>query len=309
MRVSSLRTQIYGCVATALLVTLSQSTSAQQQVRVTITNNAPTGGVGITPVWIGFHSGSFDSYNGGLTAQPGLESIAEDGSTTLLSTQFNDFDPVNGGYTYVDTSGMSPVDALVRTGDLQDQYRLDDTIGNEVGPPPILPGQTLSETFVLRTDDSNRYFSYVSMVLPSNDFFVANGDPLAHDLESLFNGGGPISINVGGFNASAVNDAGTEAETYVTSAANGLFGLTGGQNGPDQPAGSLGLPIANVVGANPLDALNFVEGAQPLFDFNNGNLYPNGIATITLTAVPEPSTMLLTIGLIGSGLLLMRRRG
>ena len=89
----------------------------------------------------------------------------------------------------------------------------------------------------------------------------------------------------------------------------GLFGLAGGQSGPDQPAGSLGLPIANVVGANPLDALNFIEGPQPLFDFNNGALYGNGIATITITAVPEPSTAtLVLLGLTGASAAAMRRR-
>ena len=289
-----------------LAVSLASTANAQQKVQVTITNNAPAGGVAITPVWVGFHSGSFDSYNGGLTAQPGLESIAEDGSTALLSTQFNDFDPVEGGYTYV---GPGPSDALTRTGDLTDQYRLDATIGSPDGPPPIQPGETASQTFDIRIDGSNRYFSYVSMVLPSNDFFVANGNPLAHDLMSLYDGEGSISFNIGGFNASPVNDAGTEAESYVTSAANGLFGLAGGQDGPDQPAGSLGLPIANVEGANPLDALNFVEGAQPNFDFNNGGLYPNGIATVTITAIPEPTSVMLSgLGALAIGLVARRRK-
>ena len=76
--------------------------------------------------------------------------------------------------------------------------------------------------------------------------------------------------------------------------------------GPDSPAGSLGLPITNVVGDLPVDALNFAEGSQPGFDFNNGDLYPNGIATITITAVdpaevPEPGTIAVwsVLGLLG----------
>ena len=274
-------------------------------VRVDISHNGPDGGVAITPAWIGFHSGSFDSYNGGLTAQPGLESIAEDGSTALVSSQFLDFDATNGGYTYV---GPGPADALVRTGDLRDQYRVDGTIGSETGPPPIQPGETVSQNFTIRTDGSNRYFSYLSMVLPSNDFFLANGDPLAHDLMSLYDGQGSISFNIGGNNASPVNDAGTEAETYTTSAANGLFSLAGGQGGPDTPAGSLGLPISNVAGPLPLDALNFVEGSQPALDFNNAGLYPNGIATVTITAVPEPSTSLLGLSVL-SVLVMLSKRG
>lgn len=110
-----------------MLVVLSSIVSAQTiDVRVDITHNGPDGGVAITPAWVGFHSGSFDSYNGGLAAQPGLESIAEDGSTALVSSQFLDFDATDGGYSYV---GPGPSNALVRTGDLQDQYRVDATIG------------------------------------------------------------------------------------------------------------------------------------------------------------------------------------
>ena len=290
-------------VATCLCWTFSAH-GQTQQVRVDITNNAPTGGVALTPVWVGFHSGSFDSYNGGLAAQPGLESIAEDGDTSLVSQQFLDFDAANGGYTYV---APGPANGLVRTGDLQDQYRVDGTLGSPTGPPPVQPGESVSQTFSLRTDGSNNYFSYLSMVLPSNDFFVANGNPLAHDLTPLFNGSGSISFNIGGFNASPVNDAGTEAESYLTSAANGLFGLAGGQAGPDTPVGSLGLPISNVTGSLPLDALNFVEGSQPLFDFNNGDLYANGIATVTITAVPEPEALSL-LSMAGLGLLAIVRR-
>ena len=296
-------------IACLTITPASADASGTQKIKVEITNNAPTGGVALTPVWVGIHSGSFDSYNGGLTSQPGLEAIAEDGNNSIVTAQFADFDPVSGGYTYVDNSGVSPVDALVRTGDLRDQYRLQANVGSESGPPPLQPGESASEFFDIRTDGSNAYISYLSMVLPSNDFFVANGNPLAHSLSSLYDGEGTISFNIGGFNASPVNDAGTEAESYVTSAANGLFGLAGGQSGPDQPAGSLGLPIANVVGANPLDALNFIEGPQPLFDFNNGALYGNGIATITITAVPEPSTAtLVLLGLTGASAAAMRRR-
>ena len=283
---------------------------ASVELQVTVTNNGPSNGVALTPVWVGFHDGSFDSYNGGLTSQPGLEQIAEDGSTATISADFQ------GGYTYIDNTSGTPTSARVLSSQAGSE-RVDGTIGSAMGPPPIQAGESASASFTIATDGSNRYFSYVSMVLPSNDFFVANGSPFAIDLMSLYDGEGEVSVNVGGFNASPVNDAGTEAESYVTSAANGLFGLAGGQTGPDSPAGSLGLPIANVLGANPLDALNFVEGPQPGFDFNNGQLYPNGIATITITAVPEngavpePGSGLVwsTLALLGCAFGWQRNRG
>jgi len=269
-------------------------------VRVEITNNAPTGGIAITPPWVGFHAGTFDSYNGGLASQPGLESIAEDGATALLSTQFLDFDTTNGGYTYV---GPGPSNALVRTGDLRDRYRVDGTLVDDDGTPPLLPGDSISQDFTIRIDGSNRFFSYASMVLPSNDFYIANGNPAAHDLANFYDGEGSISFNIG--LPGTINDAGTEATDYRTSAANGLFGLAGGQGGPDTPSGSLGLANMNVSG-DPF--AGFGVDTPDTFNFNDAGLYPNGIATVRLTVVPEPSTSLLGLFAMVGALIARRRR-
>ena len=89
--------------AIALLLTIIALPAAGGEIQVTVTNNAPAGGVSLTPVWVGFHNGSFDSYNGGLSSQPGLERIAEDGNPAVISSDFL------GGYTYIDDSGVDPV--------------------------------------------------------------------------------------------------------------------------------------------------------------------------------------------------------
>ena len=286
-------------VATMFAFVTMPTVEAAQQVRVDITSNAPDGGVALTPVWVGFHDGSFDSYNGGLSSQEGLERIAEDGDASVLSNDFL------GGYTYIDNSGGTPVSARVLSSQSGSE-RVDGSIGSPTGPPPIQPGETVSSFFEIDTNGTNRYFSYVSMVLPSNDFYVANGNPFAHDLFSLYDGSGSVSFNIG--LAGTVNDAGTEVESYVTSAANGLFGLAGGQSGPNIGADQNGVN-ANVLGPNPLSALNFVEGTPAAFDFNDTSLYPNGIATITITAVPEPSSIVLgALGLTSVGLMNRRRR-
>ena len=62
------------------------------EVELTIETLVPEDGVFITPVWVGFHNGQFDSYDGGVSADlfPGLEEIAEDGNTAPLSASFND---------------------------------------------------------------------------------------------------------------------------------------------------------------------------------------------------------------------------
>ena len=277
-------------VKSLMLCALAASTSfAAQQVRVDITNNAPTGGVALTPLWVGFHDGSFDSYNGGLSSQEGLERIAEDGNTSVLSADFL------GGYTYVD-GGVSTRTLSSQAG----AERVDGTIGS-AGPPPIEPGESASQTFTIEINGTNRYFSYASMVIPTNDFYVANGNPLAHDLASLYDGSGSVSFNIG--LANTVNDAGTETTSYLTSAANGLFGLGGGQSGPNEGADENGVNT-NVTG-DPFAGFGIETPAA--FNFNDASLYANGIATVTITAVPEPSSQLVCLmGL--AGLAFFRRK-
>ncbi|MBN8247665.1 MAG: spondin domain-containing protein [Verrucomicrobia bacterium] len=57
-------------------------------VQVTIENLAPANETFLTPVWGGFHDGSFDLYNSGEAASMALERIAEDGNTAPLNAAF-----------------------------------------------------------------------------------------------------------------------------------------------------------------------------------------------------------------------------
>lgn len=127
------------------------------EVTVTVENLAPENGTPLTPLWAGFHDGNFDTYDTGEAATPGLESLAEDGSTALISEEFLN-------------SGVGVVDGTIS--------------GDEGANPGIIDvGETTSFTFTVdRSLASSRYFNYASMVLPSNDAFIANGDPLAHEI-------------------------------------------------------------------------------------------------------------------------------
>ena len=69
-------------------VLLSGIANAQTALEVTVTNNAPEGGTHFTPVWFGFHDGSFDSYDGGTASSFELERLAEDGNSTFLADTF-----------------------------------------------------------------------------------------------------------------------------------------------------------------------------------------------------------------------------
>jgi hypothetical protein len=247
------------CAATLLL---SSQAALATTVEVTITSNAPTGGVYLTPMWVGFHDGSFDSYDGGQPSQPALEALAEDGNTGPISDVF---------------AGTLVGDNVAS--------RVQGTIGGL-----LAPGTSFSQTFDISDDGSNTYFSYAAMVLPSNDYYVANGNPFAHSLQALFNGiTDEIIFNIG--LPGTVNDAGTEINDFATSAGNGLFGLPGGQTGPNQGADEGGVN-ANVMGDPFAGFLNTPGGVDlSLFNFNDASLYANGIATISIRVVPIPAAL------------------
>ncbi|CAB9523310.1 expressed unknown protein [Seminavis robusta] len=158
---------IFAVVPAAIAVSLKGT--------VTVKNVAPQGGTRQTPVWVGLHNGNFDIYDSGETAFDGLEVLAEDGDTTQLSTRF----------------GTTPGGAW------------DDTTSGG----PFLPGQEVSASFDISGVTGPLYFSYASMVLPSNDAFIANGSPTAHMVLSGSGSAYNLKFTVYG---SEVLDAGTE---------------------------------------------------------------------------------------------------
>ena len=113
-------------------------------------------------------------------------------------------------------------------------------------------------------------------------------------------GGGSVSFDIG----AVVYDAGTEVNDFTTSAGNGLFpGLPPMQGAANTGADENGTvhEVLNPYG----NFLNTPAG----FDFTNLDFsaYPNGIATVTISAVPVPAAAwLMASGLIG--LLAVARR-
>lgn len=252
------------CIFSIAAFAAVESQAQTQQVRVTVTSNAPAGGNAITPLWVGFHDGGFDLFDVGSTASAGLEEIAETGSAATLAAEFG----VVGS-------------------------RLGGQIGSPTGPPPIQPGESVTSGIFDLDATENQFFSYASMVLPSSDYFIGNGNPTARDLSSIF-GGGSISFNIGG----TVWDAGTEVNDFATSPGNGLFGIDAGD-------GAAGVAedgtIAEVTGDPYANFLNTPAGFDfSALNFNDGGQYPNGLATVTITAVPEPTSLgLISLGLCG----------
>ena len=235
----------------SLLLPASLFLSVQAQafeVQVKIENLSPEGGLYFTPVWVGFHDGSFDLYDQGAAASEGVERFAEDGDFGAL---INDFSVTTGQ------------DAVILNPE------------GFAGAPIFDPGLASYETFDL-DPMTNQYFSYGAMILPSNDAFVANGDPMAHRLfddEGQFTG--PVSFIVYG---EEVLDAGTEDNTETDAAflnqsapdtgvtSGGVVALHPGFNGSaGNPSGT---PV-NILGATvpPGTTIDPVLG-----DFTRGNV-------------------------------------
>jgi hypothetical protein len=137
---------------TCLTLALANSASGAG-LRVIVENRAPENGTWLTPMWIAFHDGTFDTHDLLAPASAELERLAEDGN----------LDPIGNAFVL---SGTGQVDGAVVS---------------PMGIPPLAPGETASIMVVVdETTPSGRYFSYGSMVIPSNDAFIANDEPSAH---------------------------------------------------------------------------------------------------------------------------------
>ena len=248
-------------------VALAGSAQAAQY-NVTFTNTAPIGGTYVTPAWVGFHDGTFDVFDSGAAASPRLEAVAEDGNTGPLSASF----------------AGSGVDGTV-------------------GVAPIAPGDSYTSVFDLSNDGSNDYLSLASMVLPSGDFFIGNGNPLAYSVADLLDG----TVSSVTFVLATVYDAGTEVNDFNTSAGNPLLGFGGGQGGPNQGANEGGF-VTLASGADFALFANIGSNgitAQDLAALNFDNY--TSLATIEVSAVPVPAALPLLASALG-GLTAVRRK-
>ena len=269
-----------GIMASATVVASLATAAGATTLEITITNTAGIGGFAFTPVYSAFHDGSFDAFDGGGAASAGIELIAETG---------------NAGGLPAERLAVSPdsVATVIAAADS--------------GPPTVDPGETTSA--MIEVDGStNRYFTFLSMLVPSNDTFLGNDDPLAY---SLFDaGGGFLGDRVIEVTADLLWDAGTEV--------NDLLGGPAFVLGQDANAGAdengvihAAESFAGFAGAStPLGVLN-----GDLIDFG-ADRSAFSVATITIrevtAPVPLPASSLLGLGgllsLGGLGIVRKRRK-
>ncbi|MDZ4756479.1 MAG: spondin domain-containing protein [Phycisphaerae bacterium] len=169
------------CLMTSILgaAIAANAHSATVNVKVTVENLAPANSISFAPLHLGFHNGTYDPFNAGETATPPIISIAEGGSGSAFFPAFESVQP----------------DAVLGT-----------VVPNPAGP--LLPGATASAIFTIDSD-SNSYFTFGAMAVPSNDYFIGNDGPQAYALFNESRVFVPVTITQ---SASDLWDAGSELD-------------------------------------------------------------------------------------------------
>ena len=169
--------------AAAVLAALAAPGAARADfIQVTVTNDQPAGGFGISPLWAGVHDGTFSTFTPGSAAASPIQTLAELGSTAGLTAAF---------------AGLGA----------------QGTAGGALGP-----GGSGTTVLNVTNPSVDRYVSFASMVVPSNDYFFGNASSTAFalfDAAGHFNG--PLTV-IQIFGSERLGRAGTEVATTSTSA-------------------------------------------------------------------------------------------
>jgi hypothetical protein len=265
---------IAALIAVGSTLTLASNAIAAT-LKVTVENIAPQDGVVITPLWVGFHNGTFDIFDLEESASTATERLAEDGDTVPIASDFL-------------ASGAGIVEGTLRGVGI-----------SPTSPPVIPPGTTATGTFTLDESlPSSRYFSYGSMIVPSNDAFIANENPLAFRIfDDAGNFLGADFIVTG----ERIWDSGTEVNDEIAENT-ALLGQT---------VPNTGTPENRVVTQHP----GFIQNGNILTAFTNADFTAPGyqVARIRVERVPEPTTttgliVLAGVALTGASLSFSRRQ-
>ena len=247
----------------AVGLAMTASSQAVTTLRVTIENLSAANGITFAPLRVGFGNGSFDSFDEGSAPGAPIISVAEGGS----------------GSAWFPAFGAAEPNAIT---------------GTVANGGPLLPGASTFVDFTVNNlSADNRFFTFASMVVPSNDLFIGNDDPMEYQ---LFDATGNLLINTITLNGAEIWDANSE----LAIAANAAF-LVGGTNAlREEEGGNVAFDFSEL---SVYDGMETAAG----YNFDASTVTAGGdIYRISFEAIPEPSTSLLA----GLGVLagLSRRR-
>lgn len=249
--------------ALSLALAASAANAAVVQISVTVENLAPGNSVSFAPLRFGFHNGSFDAFNNGQAAGQPIISVAEGGSGADWFPAFQTAEP---------TAVLGSVGGALTPG-----------------------ASATSMTFLVDTL-VNPFFTFAAMVIPSNDHFIGNDNPMQY---RLFDDAGNLLIPQIDQQARQIWDAGSEITDPLAAA----FLLIGNND--------LRTPENGVVrfDFNELLAYNGLQTAAG-YAFQSNLAGNTAIYRISFSSavVPEPATWAMLIagfGLVGAA---MRRQ-
>jgi hypothetical protein len=247
-------------LATALTLAAGTASAAAQRVTITVQNLAAANSVSFAPLHFGFHSGVFDAFDIGGVATAPIISVAEGGSGSAWQPAFAAADP---------TATRGTVGGLLQPGE--------------------------SRSMTIEVDPAvNQFFTFASMVVPSNDFFIGNDSPTRYQ---VFDAAGNLLIGSILQTARQIWDAGSEVFDPAAAAFVGTNSLRADQNSV------VAFNFAELAGFNGL-----TTGAG--YVFQSGLTAGSEVYRISFAAVPvpEPGTWaLLAAGLAVVGRLARRR--
>ncbi len=255
--------RLYAIAALAAAAAAPSALAGATQLRITVENLAPDNSVSFAPLRFGFHDGTFDVFNNGEAATAPIISIAEGGSGADWFPAFAAQQP-NG-----DSGSVFP---------------------NPAGP--LLPG---ASGFVDITVDSsiNRFFTFASMVVPSNDYFIGNDSGTQYE---VFDSNGNFNPTIITQRGRDIWDAGSEVD--------GAFGaafLQGSSN--DDHVDENGVVVFDFADLSVFNGLTTAAG----YTFDSQLTADTEVYRITITEIPAPGAFG-ALALAGLGVLRRRIR-
>jgi hypothetical protein len=239
------------------VIAMPDSHAVTLRLAVTVQNIAPSNSIAFAPLHVGLHGGAFDAFDEGAAATAPIISVAEGGSGSAWFPAFAAADP---GAT-LGTVLPDPPGPLLEGASGRGEFRID----------PL----------------ANPFFTFASMVIPSNDYFIGNDDPRAY---RLFDASGKLVIGSIELFASDIWDAGSEADDPAAAAF-----IAGGDNDLRTPQG--GVVGFDFAGLSIFDGLT--TGAGYVFDSRlaaNTPIYRIGFRVVE---VPEPGALGLMLAGLG----------